>query len=113
MSAADGFLEAASEDCLDGVTDLGEDFAADVSGTFLLGPLLVVAAGDALDDDTEGLAGLEFGFESVLGFVGFFAVECLEPSFSSSFLGEEGFLVTTEPGLGEAVHKKIYIFELM
>lgn len=104
LSAADGFLEVASEDCLEGIKDLGEDFGTDVSGTFLLGPLLVVAPGDALDD-TVGLAGLVLGFESVLGLVGFLVVESLEPSFSSSFFGEEGFLlVTTEPSLGEAIH---------
>lgn len=95
---------------MDGVTDLGEDFAAGVSEGFLLGPLLFEAPGDGLNDDTVGLAGLMLGFESVLGFVGFRVVESLEPSFSSSFLGEVGFLeVWTEPGRGEAVHKKIYI----
>lgn len=68
-------MEAASDDCLDGITDLGEDFAAGVSGTFLLGPLLFVVDGDDLgDDDTVGLAGLVLGFESVLGFVGFLVV---------------------------------------
>lgn len=100
-------MEAASDDCLDGVTGLGEDFAAGVSGTFLLGPLLFVAAVDGLDDDTVGLAGLVLGFESVLGFVGFLVVESLEPSFSSSFLGEVGFLeVMTDPARGETVPKK-------
>lgn len=113
FSATDGFLEAGSEDCLDGITDLGEDFADAVSGIFLLGPLLFVVAGDGLDD-TVGLDGFVLGgFESVLGFVCFLVVESLEPSFSSPFLGEAGFLlVKTEPGRGEAVHNK-YTFNTM
>lgn len=115
FSAADGLLEAGSEDCLDSTTDFGDDdddFAAAVSGIFLLGPLLFVVAEDGLDDDTVGLDALAFGgFESVLGFVGFLVVESLEPSFSSPFLGDAGFLlVKTEPGRGEAVHNK-YTFK--
>lgn len=77
---------------MDGGADLGEDFTAGVSGILLLGPLLFAGAGDGLDDDTVGFAGLVLGFKSVLGFVGFLVVKSLEPSFSSSFLGEVGFL---------------------
>lgn len=108
FSAAADFLEEVSKDCLDGMTDLGEDFTTGVSATFLLGPLLFVVAGDGLDDDTVDLDGLVLGFESVLSFDGFLVVESLEPSFSSSFLGEVGFLeVISEPGRGEAVHRNI------
>lgn len=52
------------------------------------------------------------GFNSVLVFIGFLVVKSLVPSFSTSFLGEEGFLLATaEPGLGEAVYKKYRVID--
>lgn len=101
-----GFLEAAGEDCLDGVPDLGEDFPVNVSDVFCLGATLFVVARDVFED-TVDFAALVVGLDSVvLGLVSFFVAESLEPSFSVSFLGDVSFLVLrAELGLGETVNQ--------
>lgn len=105
FAAAPGFLETAGDDCLEDAADRGDDFAAGVSSVFSLAAVLFVAAVVAgLEVDTVGFAALETGLASaVLGLVvSFLVVESLDPSFSSSFLGDGGFLeLRVELGLDE------------
>lgn len=103
LVAVPGFLDAAGDDCLDDAADLGDGFIAGASSVFCLTAILFVVAGAGLEVDTEGFAALETGLASaVLGLVSFLAFACLDPSFSSSFLGDGGFLeLRVELGLDE------------
>lgn len=95
-----GFLEPAGVGFLTAPEDFGDDFVGSVSGAFCLGPVLFGAEGDCLEEDVEALT---LGLDSGMAFVVFFVVAGLDISFSTSFLGEAGFLeLWAEPGLDEA-----------
>lgn len=96
-----GFLEPAG--VLPAPEDFRDDFVGSVSGAFCLGPVLFGAAGDCLEEDVEALI---LGFDSGMAFVVFFVAAGLDIFFSTSFLGEAGFLEVPGldgPGLDEAV----------
>ncbi len=98
FTAVLGFLEPAG--VLTTPEDFRDDFVGSVSGAFCLGPVLFGAEGDCLEEDVEALT---LGLDSGMAFVVFFVVAGLDISFSTSFLGEAGFLeLRTEPGLDEA-----------
>lgn len=101
FTAAPGFLEPAGVEFLTAPIDLRDDFVESVSGAFCLGPVLFGAASDCLEEDVEALM---LCLDSEMAFVVFLIAEGLEISFSTSFLGEAGFLeLRAEPGLDEAV----------
>jgi len=95
------FLEPAGVEFLAAPKDLRDDFVESVSEAFCLGPVLFGAASDCLEEDVEALM---LCLDSEMAFVVFLIVEGLDISFSTSFLGEAGFLeIRAEPGLEEAV----------
>lgn len=99
FTAVPGFLEPAG--VLTAPEDFRDDFVGSVSVAFCLGPVLFGAEGDCLEEDVEALT---LGLASGMAFVVFFVVAGLDISFSTSFLGEAGFLeLRAEPGLDEAV----------
>lgn len=101
FTAVPGFLEPAGVEFLTAPEDFRDDFVGSVSGAFCLGPVLFGAVSDCLEEDVEALM---LGFDSEMAFVVFLIVEGLDISFSTSFLGEAGFLeLRAEPGLDEAV----------
>lgn len=96
-----GFLEPAGVEFLTAPNGLRDDLVESVSGAFCLGAVLFGAASDCLEEDVEGLM---LCFDSEMAFVVFLIAEGLDISFSTSFLGEAGFLeLRAEPGLDEAV----------
>lgn len=101
FTAVPGFLEPAG--VLPAPEDFRDDFVGSVSGAFCLGPVLFGAAGDCLEEDVEALI---LGFDSGMAFVVFFVAAGLDIFFSTTFLGEAGFLEVPGldgPGLDEAV----------
>lgn len=100
FTAVPGFLEPAGVEFLTAPEDF-RDFVGSVSGAFCLGPVLFGVVSDCLEEDVEALM---LGFDSEMAFVVFLIAEGLDISFSTSFLGEAGFLeLRAEPGLDEAV----------
>lgn len=114
FSLAAVFLDEMTEDTfLTGPADLGEAFSVgDSEVAFCFGPGLAIASGGCLEGEELEMAftGLEvdLAVAAVAGvvFVVFLAAlsaETLEPSLSSSFLGDAGFLaLRDDPGLETA-----------
>lgn len=111
FSLAAGFLDETTEDMfLTGPADLVEAFSVgDSEVAFCFGPGLAVDSGGCLEGEELELAftGLEvdLAVAAVAGvvFLAALSAETLEPSLSSSFLGDAGFLaLRDDPGLETA-----------
>lgn len=100
FTAVPAFLEPAGVGFLTTPEGFTDDFARRLSGALCLGPVLVGAAGECLEEDVEALT---LDLDSEIAFVVFLIVEGLDISFSISFLGKAVLLEQRdEPSLDEA-----------